>query len=609
MGNSTTLGRLLVNRVVPKDMRDPERVFDKKDANVFFQDLAEEHPDEYVDVLRRLSDISRMVATEYGDTASLRLRDLKLPPRTKQYRNELRSRIHGIAQDPGLTSEQKNDKIVATMRKAMPTIQKTLETEVFSRDNAYGDSIKHGFRGSPVQLTQLLFGDMLVADHKGRPIPIPGLHGYGEGVTGPEYWAGAYGARKGYSDVQFATAKTGFLGKQLSAMSQNIRVTGKDCGAKGVGTLVTGDDPEIIGSVLAKETKGLPAGTAITKKHLSALRGAQPLIRSLDTCQQKEGVCQLCAGKRDQNKFPTEGSYIGVDAARVISEPMTQELGLSAKHVGGVIGLNSDNISGFDEVNQFVQVPKAFQGAAVLAPVEGRVRSIKKAPQGGHYLYVEDQELYVPPERKIEVSPGDSVEAGDTVTDGTPHPAEIAGYKGLGEGRQYFQTKFYDILKKNGVPTHRRNVEVLSRAFFDKVRVTNPDGVLGYRIQDIIPYGELQREYSPRTGAEQLRPKRSTGMYLERPVMHYTIGTKVTPKVAAFLEKQGIDSVVAHKEHPGFEPYVVRAMGVPGADPDWKVGLSGFGLKKSFLEAARMGAGSKKESTSYVPSVMDPSRI
>ena len=222
---------------------------------------------------------------------------------------------------------------------------------------------------------------------------------------------------------------------------------------------------------------------------------------------------------------------------------------------------------------------------------------------------MDDEQLYVSPRRKVLVKAGDSVAAGDMLTDGTPNPAEIAKHKGLGEGRMYFTNKFYEILKNNGVPTHRRNVESLSRAFFDKVRITRPDGVMGHIINDIVPYGDIQREYRPRTTATTQSPGRSVGMYLEQPVLHYTIGTKVTKKVAKELEKSNVGKLIVHKENPGFEPEVIRLQDIPAKDTDWKSRLSGFGLKKSFLEAARRGSVSPNQATSYIPGLMDPSRL
>lgn len=607
--SETTIGRILMNGAAPEDMRDDSRVFDKKKVQAFFQELAERHPDKYVDTLQRMSDVARMSGTEYGGVASLKLKDLRLPPQIKAYREQLRQRVHAINQDPGLSTEEKSAAVVDVVRKAMPIVQKNLEAEMHGRDNAFGEQVRLGFKGSPMQMTQLIFGDLLNADQRGKPVPIPGLHGYGEGVSPSEYFGGSFASRAGYVSVQFATAKTGFLGKQMAAAAQHVTVTGKDCGADKVGVTADGDDPDILGAVLARPVGNLPAGTTITKQNLGQLAGKKPLIRSLLTCQQDEGVCQKCAGLRENHKFAPLGASIGIDSARTLSEPLTQGLALSAKHVGGVVGVNSDNLGAFDEINQFVQVPEHFKGASVLAPVEGRIRQIVKAPQGGHYMHVDSEQIYIPGNRKITVAPGDVVEAGDMLTDGTPNPAELVQHKGLGEGRVYFQKKFGEILKNHGVGTHPRNVAVLSRSFFDRVRITSPDGVMGHIIDDVVPYSQLQKEYEPRLGTKNLAPKRAVGQYLERPVLHYTIGTKITPKVAQVLDQDQIDEIQAHPEAPGFEPEVSRIMDISADDPDWKTRMAGFGVKRSFLDAVQHGSTSKNTGPGMIPKLMDPTRL
>lgn len=605
MPRTTTIGKVLVNEALPESMRDPDRELDKKKVKELFRELAEKYPEKYVDTLQSLTDVSRLAATEYGGVASVRLSDFRLPPRIKAYRKELSQKIETISQDPKMTAPQKNDAIVKLMRKAIPTIQKNLEQEALEHGNMFALSIAKGFRGSPVQLTQMLFGNMLVADHRGRPVPIPVLHGYAEGITDAEYWADSYGSRRGFADVQFATAKTGFFGKQMAQMAQRLKITGKDCGARG-GLLVNGDDPEIIGSVLNRDMGDLKQGTAITKQDLPLLAGKKPLVRSVATCQMPDGICQKCAGKRESGEYPTTGSYIGITSARIVAEPMVQGLGLSSKHVGGQVGVNDEDVAGFDEINQFLQVPENFRGGSVLAPKDGRVTLVVKAPQGGHYVKIDDVQVHIPVERQLSIKKGDMVEAGDMLSDGTPNPAEIAQYKGLGEGRLYFIDKFRDILKDNKVPAHRRNVETLARAFFDKVQITNPEGMGDWSPGEIISYGNLQAQYQPRKGSELRNVRRAVGQYLEEPLLHYTIGTRITPKVAKFLEQEKISQVRAHPDSPGFEPYIVRAMDAVSTDPDWKTRMGAFNLKKSFLDSATKGSSSDYQGTSPVPFLMNP---
>lgn len=607
---ASTLGQLLIADAIPEDMRDDSLVFTKKSSRKFFTDLAEKHPDKYAEVLHRLNSISRTAGTEEGGMASIRLDDLHLPEAVQQYRNNLRGRISAIQQDPRATAEHKNEAIVNLMRQEMPKIQEMINKETSKGDNSLGESIKQGFRGNPVQLTQLLFGDMLVADQKGRAIPVPGLHGYGEGVTPMQYFAGAFGSRKGYSEVQFMTAKAGFLGKQVALSASRLQVTEDDCGADSVGILISGDNSDVLGRVTSRDVAGIPAGTTIEKKHLPKLRKEKILSRSLSTCQTRNGVCQKCSGKRNKGRFPEMGAYVGVDTGRLMSEPITQA-GLSSKHTGGIIGGKqfADEVGGFDEINQFVQVPKHFKGASVLAPSDSVVQSISDAPQGGQYLMVGGEQLYVPRGREVLVKRGDKVEAGDMLTDGTPNPAEMVRHKGIGEARVYFINKFGSILKKNGVNVQQRHVETLSRAFFDRVKITDPDGVGGYAIDDVVTYSDMQRDYKPRMDAEKRKPGSSVGMYLEKPTLHYSIGTRITPKVATFMKEQNVSDIQVHKVSPGFEPHAVRMMDIPGTDPDFKNKLTGFGLKKSLLRDVQLGATSKHDAAGYAGKMMDPSRL
>jgi hypothetical protein len=602
-----TLGQLLVRDILPEDIPS-DRVLDKGGVSVLFTELAEKYPDRYVDIMKELNDFSEMSASGYGNGSSIRLKDLKLPPRIKEYRNRLQERIHKITQS-NLPMEQKSDKLVELMRGVVSDVQDKLITEAYDSGNNFAITAKHGIKGNPLQLAQLLIGDLMVTDHKGRPIPIPGVHSYGAGTIPSEYWAGSYTSRSGYSAVQFATAETGYLGKQLAMMANRVRVTGDDCGVKDAGITRDGNDPELVGSVLARDVNGLKAGTVVTREDLPKLRDKDVVVRSLLTCQQEDGVCKHCAGKQYDNEFPKIGEFIGIRAARAVAEPMTQQLGLSAKHAGTTVGAVKKDIHGFPEINRFLQVPERFASKSVLAPADGKVENIVDAPQGGKYLIVNGQQLYSPPERELLIKKGDTVEAGDMLTDGTPNPIEIAKYKGLGEGRKYFTEKFSEILKNNKVGSHRSNIEVLGRAFFDRVRITNPNGMYNYEFGDIVPYSAIQRQYTPRD-TSKVKPVKSTlNGYLEQPVLHYSIGTRVTPKVANTLLKNEITEIMVNDTEPDFEPAPVRLAGFAAQDPDWKTRLAGTGLKKSITEGAMYGASSPHNTTSYVPGLMNPSRL
>lgn len=278
----------------------------------------------------------------------------------------------------------------------------------------------------------------------------------------------------------------------------------------------------------------------------------------------------------------------------------------NSKHSGGVAGADSGKaISGFKYINQIIQVPKHFQGGATHAETDGVVGKIEDAPQGGKYIYINGiqhyvgrtQDGYVP----ITVKKGDRVEAGDVLTEGIPNPAMIVKYKGIGEGRRYFTNMFRNALSNAGTPVHRRNIEALSRGLINYVRLNEEVG--DYAPDDVLPYSMIEKDYKPREGAVTGTPSSLEECYLERPVLHYSIGTQLRPSVIKELQKYGIKQVIAHKDPPPFESEMIRGMAHVSYDPDWATRLLGAYNKESLLEGARRGATSSAESTSYVPAI------
>ena len=250
-----------------------------------------------------------------------------------------------------------------------------------------------------------------------------------------------------------------------------------------------------------------------------------------------------------------------------------------------------------------MQVPKAFVGGAVLASADGQVAKIEQAPQGGRYVTVSGERYHVPKELDVEVKTGDRVEAGDTLSTGTPNPAEIARYKGIGAGRKYFLGKFGDILKRNKASTNRRNLELFSRSFISKVKITDPDGVEGHMMDDVVDYDDLASKWRPREGSKLKSVTSASNLYLEKPYMHYSVGTRVTPSVSKDLRKGGVTTIVTHKNPPPFEPLVVRAQDFLKHDKDWITRMAGENLKRAVVDGATRGSSSEKGSTSYYPNL------
>ena len=85
--------------------------------------------------------------------------------------------------------------------------------------------------------------------------------------------------------------------------------------------------------------------------------------------------------------------------------------------------------------------------------------------------------------------------------------------------------------------------------------------------------------------------------------MHYSIGTRITPSVAAKLNKHGFKNVVGHSDPPPFVPDMQRAQQALLGDPDWMTRLGGFNLKRTFLKSIQRGASSQVHGTSWIPAL------
>ena len=217
-------------------------------------------------------------------------------------------------------------------------------------------------------------------------------------------------------------------------------------------------------------------------------------------------------GIRERGGLAPLGDYVGLAASQALSEKLSQGQ-LSAKHTGGVAGADKA-VSGFAHINQLIQVPKTFKGGAAHAQLDGKVSSVVDAPQGGKYITIGSEQHYVPHGLDPHVKVGDTVEAGDVISDGIPNPAEIVQHKGIGEGRRYFVGAFGDAYRNSGMSSHRRNVELLARGLIDHVRVTDEFG--DHIEDDVVPYSSHREKLEAPARSHHVvgLPSRASGQML-----------------------------------------------------------------------------------------------
>jgi DNA-directed RNA polymerase subunit beta' len=189
----------------------------------------------------------------------------------------------------------------------------------------------------------------------GEIIETPIISNFKEGLSVLEYFNSTHGARKGLADTALKTANSGYLTRRLVDVAQDCIVTEEDCGTKeGItaraileaGEVTVSLGQRVLGRTTAETVKNpstgkvvIKAGELIEEEEVDALEEArvqEVRIRSVLTCETRNGVCAKCYGRDLARGTPVNlGEAVGVIAAQSIGEPGTQ-LTMRTFHLGGV---------------------------------------------------------------------------------------------------------------------------------------------------------------------------------------------------------------------------------------------------------------------------------
>jgi DNA-directed RNA polymerase subunit beta' len=601
----TTVGQLLVNEALPEEFRDYSRTLDAKATASLMNSIAQKYPERYRDISKTFSDIGRESAYTSGGF-SVGLEDLRESKKAKDFKANLRLKIEQISNNND-DEKSKNGKVVSLLSESQSPMEKEIYDEALKDNNQFARQIQSGSRGKPVNLKSLRGADLLYNDHHDNPIPIPVLSSYSSGLNPAEYFAGSFGARKGVTDNKFATMDAGFFSKQLNQIGHRMIITSDDADDPTTlerrGLPVDVEDSDNEGSLLAMPVAGYGRNTVLTPrvlKDIQAKGNKRILIRSpLASGSASGGLYAKDLGIRERGGLSPQGDAVGIAAMQALSEPISQGQ-LNSKHAGGVAG-TAVGVSGFKYLNQLVQSPKDSPHWARHAQNDGRVTGISPASAGGTNVAVNGVNHYVGPGVNLKVKVGDILEAGDLMSEGIANPAQFTKFKGIGEGRNQFVKAFGDASKEAGMYGHRRNIEVMSKGLINHVKLDEEYG--DYSPDDVVPYDAIEHNWQPRSDATTVPPQQAVGSYLEKPVMHYTIGTPIRPSMVKNFKEFGINDITVHKNPPPFQPHFVRGLENLQHDPDWMTRMLGSNLKKSTLNAVHRGAVSDENSTSYVPSL------
>ena len=204
----------------------------------------------------------------------------------------------------------------------------------------------------------------LMAKPSGEIIETPIISNFKEGLSVLEYFNSTHGARKGLADTALKTANSGYLTRRLVDVAQDCIIVEEDCGTEAgltVRAVIEGGEAisplaeRILGRVtsvaLMDPESGkeiIPANTLLDERDVDRVDEAgieEVMIRSVLTCETKEGVCGHCYG-RDlaRGTVVNIGEAVGVIAAQSIGEPGTQ-LTMRTFHIGGTAQRNTEQSS------------------------------------------------------------------------------------------------------------------------------------------------------------------------------------------------------------------------------------------------------------------------
>ncbi|MFO7160334.1 MAG: DNA-directed RNA polymerase subunit beta', partial [[Clostridium] cellulosi] len=439
-----TIGRIIFNEPIPQDLgyvdrTDEEHMLDleiaflvgKKELGKIIEKCIAVHGTSVTaEVLDKIKAQGYKYSTKGAITVSVS--DAVIPPQKKELIAEAERKIEDISKKfhRGLLSEEERfDHVIKVWDETTKKVTNAL-TDNLDRFNPIFMMANSGARGSINQIRQLAGMRGLIANTSGRTIEVPIRANYREGLNVLEYFVSSRGARKGLADTALRTADSGYLTRRLVDVSQEVIIREEDCGtSKGITVHSIKDGNEMIepltdrligrypaedvidpdsGEVIAKRNVMITEKTAnrIVKAGIEAVK-----IRSVLTCESKNGICAKCYGANLANGEPVNvGEAVGIIAAQSIGEPGTQ-LTMRTFHTGGIAS-SEDITQGLPRVEELFESRKP-KHLAIISEIDGVV-SMFEDKKGRQVIVTNpetgDSRTYsIPYGSRIKVSEGERI--------------------------------------------------------------------------------------------------------------------------------------------------------------------------------------------------------
>lgn len=499
----TSVGRLIFNSVLPADYHFINEVIIQKTLSaIIFNIIDVKGPEAVPEIVDKLKKQGLRYATQSGVTWGID--DIKVPKGKEEILRKAYEEEKKVidAYEEGLISVDERRRMVVTVwHKAKTDLEKIIP-EAMDKNSSALEMFRSGARGSLGQIAQMAGMKGLVVNTRGNTIEFPITSSMKEGMSPIEYFVTTHGSRKGLADTALQTAKAGYLTRRLFVVAQDAIISEEDCGTKkGIDiSRISASGIEIAfskaikGRILAEDavdTKGrviFPKGHLLSRLDAIAVEEStceQVTVRSPMTCKTLRGLCRKCYGvDLSTNRLVDIGEAVGTVAAQAIGEPGTQ-LTMNTKHAGGAASVGGDVTQGLPRVEEIFEkrqpkipaVVSKAEGQVVDIRTEGREKIIVVAPDmkaKGAPKKKDNIEYEVHYRRVVTVSKGDTVTAGQIMTDGSALLPELFKYGGKEITQEYIISEVNKIYELQGVTIARKHIELIVKQMMSRVKITNP---------------------------------------------------------------------------------------------------------------------------------------
>jgi DNA-directed RNA polymerase subunit beta' len=454
----TTVGRVLFNQHVPEGVGFVNALLTKKALREIIGGIIK-----LTDVPRTakfLDDIKELgFRMAFKGGLSFNLDDVRIPVIKEKMLADAQLEVDGIWENYNnglITNNERYNGVIDVWNSVNNRLTETLIKELSSDKQGFNSvymMLDSGARGSKEQIKQLggIRGLMQKPRKSGSTggeiIENPILANLKEGLSVLEYFISTHGARKGLADTALKTADAGYLTRRLVDVAQDVVINDVDCGTlRGIYTSALKENEDIIeplydrivGRTSLHDVYNpvnnqiiIESGDEITDAMGKAIEdsGIDGIeIRSVLTCESRQGVCAKCYGRNLATGRMTEkGDSVGIIAAQSIGEPGTQ-LTLRTFHQGGAagnVGTESQLVAKFDGVMQ-------FDGMRMVALVnqEGEKTNIVVSRSGEIRIMEKDGDkvmitVNIPYGSTLSVKDGGTVKKGDLLCKWDPFNAVI----------------------------------------------------------------------------------------------------------------------------------------------------------------------------------------